>query len=85
MRVVGFRSRFYPKSTDLESETPSVNRYSVWLSMDVYGELKKAFFSSLQLISQTEENLDEHEIACVMIEIRYIQVHFACASEMYSD
>jgi hypothetical protein len=51
--------------------------------MDMYGGLKKAVMFFLKKISQAEENHDELEITCVVIEIRFRQVHRTNASEMF--
>jgi hypothetical protein len=58
------------ESSEFESGT-AITQHSVWLSMVMYGELKKAVMPSFRLISQAERNHDNIKIACVLIQIRF--------------
>jgi hypothetical protein len=54
-----------------------MTRYSVWLRMLLYGELKKVVMPNFRLISQAENKHDK-----LLIEIRFRQVYCTNTSKM---
>jgi hypothetical protein len=44
-------------------------RRSLWLTMVLYGGLKKAILSSFELISQAEKSHGKLKIVCILIKI----------------